>query len=61
MPKNERLKCKEMCKCKNCKNIESEDLINLHDDDLEETEEHQQWLMSLSENTAKSPCSGHPL
>ena len=42
MPNNERLKCEEMCKCENCKNIESEDLINLHDDDLEETEEHQQ-------------------
>ena len=42
MPNNERLKCKEMCKCENYKNIESEDLINLHDDDLEETEEHQQ-------------------
>ena len=40
--KNDGLKCTEMCKCENCKNVESEDLINLHDHDLEENEEHEQ-------------------
>ena len=33
--KNGRLKCTEMCKCENCENVEAEDLIILHDHDLE--------------------------
>ena len=40
--KNGGLKRTEMCKCENCENVESEDLIDLHCQDLKENEEHKQ-------------------
>ena len=35
-----------MCKCENCDNVELDDLIHIHDHDLEENDEHEQWLVS---------------
>ena len=40
--KNGGLKRTEMYKCENCENVESEDLIDLHCQDLKENEEHEQ-------------------
>ena len=35
-----------MCKCENCDNVDLDDLIYIHDHDLEENDEHEQWLVS---------------
>ena len=39
--KNGGLKCTEMCKCYNCKNVESEDFLNLRDHVIEENTEFE--------------------
>ena len=47
--KNGELKCTEMCKCYNCKNVESDDFLNLRDHVIEEhTEFESRTIILLS-------------